>query len=371
MSDCVHIVCLDAPSPPDYGGGIDMYFKVKALASIGRKIILHYFHYRADRGVQGLEEFCVGVHAYKRKGPGSLSVSKPYLVSSRVNKELIERLNRDDYPILLEGIHCSGLIPYLKNKNRVVVRLHNEEAGYYRRLAATEKSIGRKIYFRLESLLVKNYYKTLSKEQIRYASLSTADIEIFKNQYALKNQHFIPCFIPWQEITSLEGMGDYCLYHGNMGISENEAAAAWLIKKIFRKTDLVLVIAGKNISNGLKSLVARSRNIKLINNPSMEELNALIRDAHINVLPSMNTTGVKLKLLHALFEGRFCVTNTEGLKGSGIEQLADVANEEESFREKILELYKLPFEDHHKKNRQQLLAVYDNIKNAEKLSGLL
>jgi hypothetical protein len=85
----------------------------------------------------------------------------------------------------------------------------------------------------------------------------------------------------------------------------------------------------------------------------------------------MNTTGVKLKLLHALFEGRFCVSNTEGLKGSGIEQLADLADKEGNFREKILELFKLPFEDHHKKNRQQLLTVYDNLKNAEKLSALL
>ena len=46
----LHIICLDAPSPPNYGGAIDMYYKIRALALAGTRIILHYFAYREGRG---------------------------------------------------------------------------------------------------------------------------------------------------------------------------------------------------------------------------------------------------------------------------------------------------------------------------------
>ncbi|HEX8313555.1 MAG TPA: mannosyltransferase, partial [Flavisolibacter sp.] len=136
MTDHLHIVCLDAPSPPDYGGAIDMYYKIKALAETGRKIILHYFDYNPTRDTKGLETICYAVHAYKRKSFfRSPPLSRPFIVQSRINKDLIKRLNEDDAPILLEGLHCAGLIPHLKHQQRVVLRMHNNEAAYYHHLA--------------------------------------------------------------------------------------------------------------------------------------------------------------------------------------------------------------------------------------------
>ena len=369
MSEYIHIVCLEAPSPPDYGGAIDMYYKIIALAKTGKKIILHYFSYRNNRGIHGLEAFCSEVHAYERKGIRSLSLKKPFIVSSRINKALVTRLNQDDYPVILEGLHCSGLAFYLEDQSRAIVRMHNEESEYYKRLAASEENLKRKAYFKMESKLVKKYYKSLSRLNLKYACLSLYDMEVMKNEFHLKDLHFIPCFIPWKENISLEGKGDYCLYHGNMKVSENESAALWLID-VFSKLNIVLVIAGAGISKHLRNTARKSRNVKLISDPAMEELNALVRDAHIHVLPSMNATGVKLKLLHAVFEGRFCLTNTNGVRGSAIENLVHIADTPAEFRKMIKELYEKPFTEEDKKNRLQLLAVYDNIKNAEKINAL-
>jgi hypothetical protein len=66
MSEFVHIVALDAPSPPDYGGAIDMYYKVEALSNLGKKVILHYFNYKESRTVTGLEKHCHAIFSYKR-----------------------------------------------------------------------------------------------------------------------------------------------------------------------------------------------------------------------------------------------------------------------------------------------------------------
>lgn len=368
MSDHLHIVCLDAPSPPDYGGAIDMYHKIIALAQTGRKIKLHYFDYNANRGIQGLETWCSEIHAYKRKGASSVSLRNPYIIQSRINQQLIDRLNQDHDPILLEGLHCSGIIPFIREKERIVIRIHNEEAEYYKRLADTETRFFKKLYYRIESFLIKRYYKKLSTYPVKYACLSRSDLDKL-NALNLKQVHFIPCFIPWQQIKIKEGKGDYCLYHGNMRVTENEKAAEWLIQ-VFQKLNMVLVIAGKGISSRLRKTAGKSKNIRLIDAPSMNELDALIRDAHINVLPSMNATGVKLKVLHAVFEGRFCISNRQGVEGSEIEHLITIANDMDDLRKKLIDHWALSFTEEDKKNRNDVHAVYDNIRNASALNAL-
>jgi hypothetical protein len=133
-------VCLDAPSPPSYGGAIDMYYKIKSLAAIGKKIILHYFDYNENRSTDGLNEICLEIYRYKRKSfIHSLFSFKAYIIQSRINADLIDRLNADEHSIIFEGLHCSGIIPHIYNQNRLIVRMQNEEATYYKSLSNSEK----------------------------------------------------------------------------------------------------------------------------------------------------------------------------------------------------------------------------------------
>ena len=149
MSEYVHIVALDAPAPPDYGGAIDMYYKIVALSNIGKKVILHYFDYKEGRSAAGLEKYCSTIYSYKREiGWRSVSWRTPYIIQSRINTDLIKRLNADSHPIILEGIHSTGILSSLLNKERkVVVRLHNDEARYYSSLARSEMHLLKKGYY--------------------------------------------------------------------------------------------------------------------------------------------------------------------------------------------------------------------------------
>jgi glycosyltransferase involved in cell wall biosynthesis len=166
------------------------------------------------------------------------------------------------------------------------------------------------------------------------------------------------------------GKGYYCLYHGNMAVSENEEAAVWLIMNVFSKLNLPFVIAGKKISPKLHSLAKKYKNCKLISDPPIDELNSLIRDAHVNILPSKNNTGVKLKLLHALFEGRFCVTNTNGIAGSHITSGLHIVNEPTDYVQLIQRLFEEDFTTAHMEERLQIQTLYDNKLNAQKLSDI-
>jgi len=347
-----------------------MYYKIRALAALGKRIILHYFDYRKGRGVNGLESCCQEIHAYPRKPFWqALPIARPFIVSSRVHTTLLRRLEADDHPILLEGIHCAGLIPHLKNPGRVVLRVHNDEARYYRQLAGSTQQLPRKLYFLQEAKLLHRFQLRMDR-RVKLALLSQSDLQAFRDAYHFVQVHFIPCFIPWKDIRGADGKGWYCLYHGNMEVAENEAAAAWLIETVFHSISIPLVIAGRGISARLKKKAAGISNIRFIENPPMDELSALIRDAHIHVLPSRNRTGVKLKLLHALFEGRFCLTNTAGVAGSGLEAAVTVADEPQDFKTAVETLWETGFDEAVREKRKALLGAYDTKLNAARLSAL-
>lgn len=370
MNRPIHIVCLDAPSPPDYGGAIDMFYKVRALAQLGWRIHLHYFAYRKNRNTAGLADCCQEIHQYERKGlVAAFPLTIPFIVGSRINTLLIQRLNADKHPILLEGLHCAGLVSHIKDTKRIVLRMHNEEASYYHHLAQSETSVFKKAYYRQESRLLKKFQHQLNKS-VHLACVAQTDESLFADQYGFQQTAFIPCFLPWQSLAPNKGRGAFCLYHGNLSVAENEEAAMWLMTEIFRHGKHPLVIAGKGLSKRLVVEAARHSNVSLVNDPSIRVIDGLVREAQINVLPSLNRTGVKLKLLNALFNGRYCITNPQGIDGSGIKNGVIIASNADAWQTAINQLMPLSFEKAQVEERKSILQRYNNYLNATKLSEL-
>ena len=66
MNKTLHVVALNIPWPANYGGVIDIYYKVKALHECGVKIILHCFEYERPHAAE-LEAICEEVHYYRRR----------------------------------------------------------------------------------------------------------------------------------------------------------------------------------------------------------------------------------------------------------------------------------------------------------------
>ena len=116
----LHIISFDIPYPPNYGGVIDVFYKIKTLSGLGVKIHLHCIEYPGRERSKELDKHCVEVHYYKRKtGVFSAISFKPYIVSSRRSDEMITRLLQDDYPILFEGLHSC----YYLNDSRIKDRI--------------------------------------------------------------------------------------------------------------------------------------------------------------------------------------------------------------------------------------------------------
>lgn len=363
----LHIITHDVPWPADFGGVMDLFYKIKALHKAGVKIHLHCFVNKRQPQNE-LNKYCESVTYYKRKKYSGISFSLPFIVSSRINKQLIENLQKDNHPVLIEGIHCSYYMYSGELNNRtVLLRLHNTEFEYYHHLASHEKSFFKKLYFQFESRLLKKYEQRLAG-MVKIATVSKQDTDLYKQQFNAKDIFHLPVFIPFTEALGLEGNGFYCLYHGNLSINENEEAVVWLMKNIFNKLPIPFVVAGKNPSQRLEHLIHQNERCCLVANPGDKELHDLIAKAQINILPSFNNTGIKLKLLNALYNGRHCLVNKAGVEGSGLESICTIVEDAETFKAAVNFLYSTPYSESMNEQRNLLLhKYYNNEKNIEKL----
>lgn len=374
MEKHLHIVAITVPYPPNFGGVIDLYWKLEALQLQGVKIHLHCFLY--DRApAKELEQFCSEVKYYHRNLKLNQLASKlPFIVQSRRNEELLNNLLQDNHPILLEGIHCSYLLTDNRFQNRkILLRSHNVEYEYYQHLAHSTNNIAKKIYSNRESRKLFIYEKFIAKKDIPILTVTSKDAQTYTNVLNAKHASYLPLFLPttWQ-INATVGLGTYCLYHGDLSISSNQKAVKWLLQKVFALTNIPLVIAGKNPPNSLIKLAHKLPHTCIVSNPGEKEMSDLVSKAQLHILPSYNSAGIKLKLLNALYNGRFCLANNDTLQGSSVESLCIKFNGVAECVQQIEKYFYLPFgETEVEKRKALLLSIFNNESNAKKIIELL
>lgn len=367
----MHIVSFNIPFPPDQGGLIDVYAKVKSLKEAGVDIIFHAFTYNRY-SADALKELCKEVHLYPRKKSAESLLSPiPFIVHSRDAADLWERINADDYPVLLEGLHsCYGLFrDKIRKDKEVWVRTHNIEHAYYEGLAKAEGKLWKKLFFFTEAWKLKKFEKVLQKAN---GIFCIAESE--KNHYSIWNNRveWISAFHMQNKVSSPSGKGKYAFYHGSLDVAENNKAALWLVDEVFQKSHIPLIIAGNNPSKLLQKRCKEMPHISLKSGLTFSEMQELIKEAHVHVLPTFQNTGVKLKLLHALFQGRFCLVNNQMVEGTGLESYCRVTNNADDFRNALEELMTKTFDQSEIEKRRELEnSAFSNKTNAAKIISAL
>ena len=106
----------------------------------------------------------------------------------------------------------------------------------------------------------------------------------------------------------------------------------------------------------------------MVANPDDAEMIDLLRQAQVNILVTNQPTGLKLKLLNALYNGRFCLVNSDMVKGTSLEGLCVVADDQEQMIAEIKRLMEEDFtEDDIEERDVHMRQLYDNESNAQKI----
>jgi hypothetical protein len=369
----IHIISFDVPYPPNYGGVIDVFYKIKTLYEKGVKIHLHCIEYPGRDRTDELNKYCEKVYYYPRKtGMVSALSFKPYIVSSRRSRQMLSKLLEDDHPILFEGLHSCYYLADKRLKNRLkIYRESNIEHRYYYNLFKVCKNLFNRIYFLGASCKLRFYQRVLKHANIMLC-VSEKDTVYLKERFPANKVVYMPSFHTNNKLDVLNGRGEYALYHGNIEVPENSHAAAYLINEVFDDLDIPLVIAGMNPPERIRKMVASNENVRLVSNPDDKRMFELIGNAHVNILVTFQATGLKLKLLNVLHQGRFCLVNDKMLNGTGLDDLCTVGNDSAALKEKLRELFRKEFSGNEISRRKEVLTeLYSNSKNADKLISMI
>lgn len=370
MDKHLHVISFDVPYPPNYGGVIDVFYKIRALHEKGVKVHLHCFQYGREAAAE-LSAITHRVSYYPRNvAKSQLFVKLPYIVVSRYSEEMMNHLLSDDHPIIFEGLHtCSILADDRMNNRMKVVRTHNVEHDYYKSLAEVESNIFKRYYFYNEAAKLEAFEPVLKSAHL-IAAISRNDTAHYEERFG--NAFYIPAFHNNESVNIKTGRGNFAVYHGNLAIGENNEAALYLVNEVFNRINTPLIIAGSRPSRELKNAVAKRNNVTLLADLTTRQIHQLIHDAQVNVMPTFQPTGIKLKLLSALYNGRFAVVNPMMVENTGLETLCDVGSTPEELCSLIERRMEEDFRESDIRMREKTLGEqFSNAVNAQKLMDLI
>jgi glycosyltransferase involved in cell wall biosynthesis len=369
MDKHLHIVAHDVPLPSDSSILKELVFLIKALHDEGIKVHLHSF---GKSKPESLIPLCQEFHLYpKKQGHEGYTLTLPYAVSSRSDISLAKRLERDPHPILFAGLKSVSplLDATLKKERKIVVRILRDEQTHFSDLTRLCPWGSQKLFYAIESIRFGRLMKKLSAAPIQFAVSSAfpkSKIEGLNSYTVIEQLIEMPFVMPQA------GIGNFCLYHGNLSKYEHAYAANWLLENVFSVLEIPFVIAGDNPTEQLEKAAHEKMHTCLVANPSEKELQDLIKKAQINILPSFVSQCNTGLLYQALAMGRHVLTNASGACEMNNPSTCHIAESKDAFVGMTETLFNESFDwSDHETRAAFLNGKYNNQKSVSALIRML
>lgn len=349
----LHVVSFAVPYPATYGGAIDVFNRVRALHKEGVKVHLHCFIYGQFSPHNALNEITASVNYYPRiSWPAILSPGMPYIVASRLNPKLLENLKKDNAPVLFEGIHTTGFIDEMNGRKKLL-RAHNIEHKYYGNLARDSQRF-QYLFFQRESLALERYECTHACSFDRVFAISPDDTKWYQQKGAAVE--FVPVFHGIDKMNVSQGRGNYILYHGDLSIESNQKAVLELLKaQVLEKYPFV--VAGKSGDRSFEEKLTKYTNLKREVDVSEDKMNGLLKDAQIVIIHSRHSSGMKVKLFPALYNGRFIVCNEYSITHTGLDSALQVYKDNNELGRLLEKCWTTEVNEEMIRNREEALKI--------------
>jgi glycosyltransferase involved in cell wall biosynthesis len=323
------MVAMDFPYPPGHGAAVDMWSRLLVLRQMGYRVdlLVTVNTIPSQDLMQIVQEHVANLWVVpRRRRLRSFLSFLPFQVRSREDLQNIH-LEQTYDAVVLESEYVAG---FLKNPAvrhaKVILRIHNEQVGYFRDLAEGAGSWLKKLYYYSESLRFRFYSpQVICKcDLLWFISESERQKHVSNHpEHALKS-YFVPTQVNPHTLQPFAARGQTALFIGTLTITHNTDAVAWFIEHVHPLLcDLegyAFQVAGRTAGQPLpqlKQLVQRYDNVLLEEDPV--SLEGLYHNAAVFVNPVICGAGVKIKLIQALEAGMPVVSTSMGMEGTGFE----------------------------------------------------
>ncbi|QRF89065.1 hypothetical protein CLH39_01925 [Alcaligenes faecalis] len=341
------VVAPDFPYPPNHGGRVDIWERIKKLHAFGAQVDLVYTSYEDERAEHLAEvlRFVGQIIPVKRlKDVFYLFGLRPYQVASRKNLMEVQLQQQYDY-IILESEYVIDFALNDTGSAKLALRVHNDEVSYYQALCNSSKSITKKMYYYLEAQLFKRNKKEYFKRVDFALYISPEEME--KNAARNYGQaYYYPPDLSFTNFKTTRPENQRVLFVGNLFTANNIDGLLWYIEHVHDKVaaqfpEYELVVAGNTKGKNIQHVLNKARIIFYDSPANLDEIYA---QAAVFINPMLSGAGVKLKTLNAVAEGLPVVSTTVGTEGTGLnhEQHCLIANTAESFAHHVGALLENP-----------------------------
>lgn len=313
-------------------------------------------------------------------------------ISRDFEKHLVAILQEEQFDVVqLESIY---LAPYLLSIRkystaRVVLHAPNVENNIWFSAARLCKRPLKRWYLKHLALSLGAYEREMCKQFDGLVCVTKSDAEYFRQQ-GCKHILVKPFGIDVCALASQEEVRPYTLYHlGSMDWQANEDSINWFLKDVWPKIHIAmpqvtLFLAGRKMPQDLLQTHIDGVTIR----GEVPDANIFIADKQMNIVPLLYGSGIRVKIIEAMSEGKTVISTTVGAEGidyTADENLliADTADdfvrqvcrcvENQSFCKNVGANARHLVEEHYDNSKltQDLLAFYDTLhpKNGTTIRG--
>lgn len=365
MHRSINIISGQIPCPNTPGDAQQTYWLIGGLCAAGIDVHLYTFKEEGANTEVTIDpttdpkllEVCASITSYPvNKGHRNFSFSVPYAVAKYQNEQLENDLAKNNYPILIEGLGpCSLAFSKILANKKIWVRLLTFAPGYFGYLQERSKAPLKKLYYQREAVLAKKLLKKIS-QRVWWIVPSLADKTELENVFLGGNILTLDLFNNNNTITSKTGLGNYCLFQGNLADAATHKTAVWLLTHVFHNLTVPFVITGNNPAPALIELAHKQPHTCIVANPSAPERSDMIEKAQIILQPSFIKSGPDEALIEGIKMGRHCLTNSK-TTGNPYAPCYHQGSSASAFQEIIVQLYHHPFSEEEIETRKKALAT--------------
>lgn len=325
------------PHPPVSGGVIKSRKLIEFLAA---KHEVHLFTLVKGSDGQHIDEFCAamplaGFHSEPIEIPRSMGTfirsivaGVPLSVYRNRSLEMQEMVNSQIAQADVVFVDHFLMFQYVPESfgGRIVLHEHNAEYVMWRRFAAIENNVLRKVAAIAESVRIKAYESRIC-ERSHTVLAAPNDIEALTS-IGIPRSKFIETLHLGDEKLLLSPeiifskTQPYLLYVGSLGWEANRDGLLWFLKEVWplvaaKHVGVQFLIIGRNASSEIAVEVSRLTGVALLG--FVDDLEPYYAQSRVFIAPLRFGSGIKVKVINALCRGLPVVTTSIGAEGLHVE----------------------------------------------------
>jgi glycosyltransferase involved in cell wall biosynthesis len=320
------VVSPDFPFPPNHGGRVDIWNRIKVLKKIGFEtdLVVTVKQSPDASEIDYIKSFVNNVALCRRRNRlFDLFSFFPLQIKSR--KSLRNVRPGSDYDIiLLESEYTYQILSNTNISARVRVgRIHNSERQYFRELCAASGIGIRKLYYFLESIRFGRMERLMSEHVPNLMFISPEEHAGFRNRFPHINSITLPPCVNDDPFSPPRSGKGKVLFLGSLFMVNNQQALNWYIKNVhpllFDIDGYEFLVVGNSRGQSLRWLHDLRESYGRISiHDSPDDISPFYESASVFVNSMRYGTGVKLKTIEAIRKGLPVVSTTIGNQGTGL-----------------------------------------------------